>query len=146
MRPSSLRVAGLWPGEGEGVSRGQVGEFPEVHKTPAQDNCSWFYALFSSASTSDRPTSKRQMAQTARALVAPKAGGKLGLQDVQLDSLRSDEALVEIHAVGICHADISCLSGKLPVKFPNVFGHEGMQRIIHFRLHIVTKLCVQGVA
>lgn len=65
------------------------------------------------------------MAQTARALVAATAGATLELQDVLLDSLRSDEAIVEIHAVGICHADISCLNGIIPVKFPHVFGHEG---------------------
>ena len=66
------------------------------------------------------------MAQNAKALVAAAVGGPLVLQDAILDSLRQDEALVEIHAVGICHADISCLNGKLPVKFPHVFGHEGM--------------------
>lgn len=73
------------------------------------------------------------MAQTARALVAPAVGGSLELQDVLLDTLRPDEALVEVHAVGICHADISCLNGKLPVKFPNVFGHEGTYVLFNFR-------------
>ena len=65
------------------------------------------------------------MAQTVRALVAPAKGGPLEPQDVLLDKLRPDEVLVEIYAVGICHADISCLHGKLPVQYPNVFGHEG---------------------
>ena len=65
------------------------------------------------------------MAQTARALVATAVGGSLKLQDVLLDTLRPDETLVEIHAVGICHADLSCLNGKLPVRFPIVLGHEG---------------------
>ncbi|KAN0117902.1 alcohol dehydrogenase [Hyaloscypha variabilis] len=65
------------------------------------------------------------MAHFARALVAPAVGGPLEFRDVLLDTVRPDEALIEIHAVGICHADISCLNGKLPVKFPIVFGHEG---------------------
>ena len=65
------------------------------------------------------------MGQTARALVATAVGRPLKLQDVLLDTLRSDETLVEIHAVGICHADLSCLNGKLPVKFPIVLGHKG---------------------
>ena len=73
-----------------------------------------------------RQSTQPQMAQTARALVAPKVGDPLEFHDVVLDSLRPDEVLVEIHAVGICHADISCLSGKIPVKFPHVFGHEGV--------------------
>ena len=70
-------------------------------------------------------TSIYRMAQPAKALVASAVGGSLELRDVLLDNIRPDEALVEIHAVGICHADISCLNGKLPVKFPIVFGHEG---------------------
>ena len=68
---------------------------------------------------------KVEMAHFARALVAPAVGGPLEFRDVLLDTVRPDEALIEIHAVGICHADISCLNGKLPVKFPIVFGHEG---------------------
>jgi Zn-dependent alcohol dehydrogenase len=68
------------------------------------------------------------MAHVAKALVAPVLSGPLELRDVLLDTLRPDEALVEVHAVGICHADISCLNGKLPVKFPIVFGHEGSSR------------------
>lgn len=69
------------------------------------------------------------MAVTTKALVAPTVHGPLELQTVRLDKLRSDEVLVEIHAVGICHAELSCLHGKMPIKFPNVFGHEGTQRI-----------------
>lgn len=65
------------------------------------------------------------MALEATALVAPKAGGPLELRKIQLDDPRPDEAVVEIHAVGICHADVSCLQGKLQANFPSVFGHEG---------------------
>jgi Zn-dependent alcohol dehydrogenase len=64
------------------------------------------------------------MAQTTVALVAIEPN-VLRLDTVQLDKLRPDEALVEIHAVGICHAEVSCLNGTIPVRFPNVFGHEG---------------------
>lgn len=65
------------------------------------------------------------------ALIAPSLNGPLKLQDVQVDDPRPDEALVEIHAVGICHADLACLHGKIPVKFPNIFGHEGKWTIHH---------------
>ena len=68
------------------------------------------------------------MARTARALVAPTKGGEFEFQDIVVDSPRPNEALVQIHAVGICHADISCLMGKIPVEYPNVFGHEGSLR------------------
>jgi Zn-dependent alcohol dehydrogenase len=65
------------------------------------------------------------MKLTTTALVAPSVNGPLEFQDMQLDELRADEALVAIHAVGVCHAELSCLHGRMPVKFPNVFGHEG---------------------
>ena len=65
------------------------------------------------------------MTLEATALVAPKVGGPLELRKIRLDTPRPDEAVVEIHAVGICHADVSCLHGKLQAKFPSVFGHEG---------------------
>ena len=65
------------------------------------------------------------MTLEANALVASKVGGPLELRKIQLDVPRPDEAVVEIHAVGICHADVSCLHGKLQAKFPSVFGHEG---------------------
>jgi Zn-dependent alcohol dehydrogenase len=64
------------------------------------------------------------MAQTTVALVALQPN-VLKLEAAQLEKLRTDEALIEIHAVGICHAEISCLNGTIPVRFPNVFGHEG---------------------
>jgi Zn-dependent alcohol dehydrogenase len=64
------------------------------------------------------------MAQTTVALVALEPN-VLKLEAAQLEKLRTDEALIEIHAVGICHAEISCLNGTIPVRFPNVFGHEG---------------------
>ena len=66
------------------------------------------------------------MVQKARALVAPSKGASLEFQDVVLEAPRPDEVLVEIHATGVCHGDIACITGKLPVPFPIVLGHEGM--------------------
>ena len=73
------------------------------------------------------------MVKVTQALVAPSLRGPLRIQYVRLNQLRPDEALVEIHAVGICHADISCLNGTIPVPFPNVFGHEGLLLLLLLR-------------
>ncbi|KAL4863211.1 hypothetical protein BDV12DRAFT_206697 [Aspergillus spectabilis] len=35
------------------------------------------------------------------------------LEEITLDALRPDEALIEIHATGICHTEFSCMSGQL---------------------------------
>ncbi|KAI5458337.1 chaperonin 10-like protein [Mariannaea sp. PMI_226] len=65
------------------------------------------------------------MPQTARALVASAKDGPLQFKDVVLESPRPDEVLIEVHASGICHGDIACITGKIPVPFPIVLGHEG---------------------
>ena len=65
------------------------------------------------------------MVRTTPALVAPKLDGHFKLQEVHLNPLQPDEALVEIHASGICHTDLACASGKLPCAPNAVLGHEG---------------------
>lgn len=46
-------------------------------------------------------------------------------ETIRLEAPRPDEAIVEIHAVGICHADVAVLHGTIPLPFPRVLGHEG---------------------
>lgn len=58
--------------------------------------------------------------------MAPSKGSPLEFQDVILEALSPDEALVEIHATGVCHGDVLAITGKLPVPFPIVLGHEGL--------------------
>ncbi|KAJ4138718.1 hypothetical protein NW768_002578 [Fusarium equiseti] len=65
------------------------------------------------------------MVRTTPALVAPNLDGHFKLQEVYLNPLQPDEALVEIHASGICHTDLACASGKLPCAPNAVLGHEG---------------------
>ncbi|KAJ5700367.1 hypothetical protein N7536_003380 [Penicillium majusculum] len=59
------------------------------------------------------------------ALVVQSAGAKPQLLEVVLDSLQANEVKIQIHATGICHTDLACMEGHIPVQFPNVFGHEG---------------------
>lgn len=59
------------------------------------------------------------------ALVLKEIKGPLTLETIRIGALRADEVLVEIHATGICHTDLSCAAGILPAKTPAVFGHEG---------------------
>lgn len=65
------------------------------------------------------------MEGTTHALVVNSAGAKPQLTPVALSPLQSNEVLVQIHATGICHADLACMGGTLSVQFPNVLGHEG---------------------
>lgn len=65
------------------------------------------------------------MIKETTALVIHEVKGPFSLEKVQLDGLKPNEALVEIHATGVCHTDLSCADGTLPSSFPAVFGHEG---------------------
>lgn len=49
----------------------------------------------------------------------------MSIEEIILDEPRSDEAIVEIQAVGICHLEIAILDGVIPQPFPRVLGHEG---------------------
>ncbi|KAJ5718830.1 uncharacterized protein N7483_009912 [Penicillium malachiteum] len=59
------------------------------------------------------------------ALVVQSVGGKPKLLEIVLDSLQANEVKVQIYATGVCHTDLACMEGHIPVQFPNVFGHEG---------------------
>jgi Zn-dependent alcohol dehydrogenase len=71
---------------------------------------------------------------TTTALVLTGINGPFELREIELDSLQSDEALVEIHYTGICHTDLSCAMGLLPCAPGAVLGHEGTS-IFHV-LHV----------
>lgn len=65
------------------------------------------------------------MSRETTALVLREINGPFALENIKGDSLRPNELLVEIHATGICHTDLSCATGILPAQVPAVFGHEG---------------------
>lgn len=62
---------------------------------------------------------------TTTALVLQEINKPFSLGEVTIDKVRDDEALVEIHATGLCHTDLSCADGTLPASAPAVLGHEG---------------------
>ena len=66
------------------------------------------------------------MGRETLAIVAHAANQAPSLETIVLDEPRSDEAIVEIQAVGVCHADLAVLHGVIPVPFPRVLGHEGL--------------------
>lgn len=79
------------------------------------------------------------MATTTTALVLNKIKEPFSLGEVSIGPINDDEVLVEIHATGVCHTDLSCADGTLPATVPAVFGHEGKltnpfisMKILHF--------------
>ncbi|KAL1303120.1 hypothetical protein AAFC00_006554 [Neodothiora populina] len=62
---------------------------------------------------------------SATALVVSEKGGPFERAQVELDSLRPNEVLVQLKATGICHTDLAVQHGHIPMPFPVVLGHEG---------------------
>src|SRR5437879_2302742 len=61
-----------------------------------------------------------------RAAVLERFGEPLVVQELDLDGPREGEALVRLHACGVCHTDMYTASGADPSGYaPTVLGHEG---------------------
>lgn len=54
----------------------------------------------------------------------------LQIREVELDPPGPGEVLVRIHAAGLCHSDLSVISGDRPRPLPMVLGHESAGEII----------------
>lgn len=62
----------------------------------------------------------------SRAAIAFQAGAPLEIVEIDVESPKAGEVLVEIKATGICHTDAFTLSGDDPEgAFPAILGHEG---------------------
>lgn len=59
------------------------------------------------------------------AAVVRKEGGTFDIETLQLGQPNSDEVVVKIAGVGVCHTDLVCRDQYFPVPLPCVFGHEG---------------------
>ena len=60
-----------------------------------------------------------------KAAVIREKSGKFFIEDLCLEAPRSDEVLVRVAGVGVCHTDLVCRDQYFPVPLPCVFGHEG---------------------
>ncbi len=50
--------------------------------------------------------------------------------DVEVGDPGPGEVRVKIHATGVCHSDLSAMTGTIPQPVPAVLGHEGAGEII----------------
>ncbi|GLA29030.1 NAD/NADP dependent alcohol dehydrogenase [Aspergillus niger] len=63
----------------------------------------------------------------AKAFIVPEKQAPFQSNTVELDVLQSGEVLVELKATGICQTDLVVQSGKIPVPFPAILGHEDIR-------------------
>jgi len=65
------------------------------------------------------------MAETMRALVVARYGGRLELADRPVPRPGPGEVLVRVRASGLCGTDVHLLSGRMPLgELPRILGHE----------------------
>jgi S-(hydroxymethyl)glutathione dehydrogenase / alcohol dehydrogenase len=73
---------------------------------------------------------QNQVPTQSRAAVAFEPGAPLKIVDLEVADPRHNEILVHFEATGICHSDLNFISGAFAHKFPAVFGHEGIGRVV----------------
>jgi S-(hydroxymethyl)glutathione dehydrogenase/alcohol dehydrogenase len=60
-----------------------------------------------------------------RAAVCYQLDQPLRVEEVTIDAPTRNEVLVRMAASGVCHSDLSVITGIMPAKLPCVLGHEG---------------------
>lgn len=60
-----------------------------------------------------------------RAAVLSAVNAPLRITELELEPPHAGEALVRLHASGVCHSDLSTANGKIGTRLPAVLGHEG---------------------
>ena len=62
--------------------------------------------------------------------VARQAHQPFSIERASIEAPRSDEVLVAIHGVGLCHTDLIARDQFIPIRLPAVLGHEGAGIVI----------------
>jgi len=63
--------------------------------------------------------------RSVRAAVARGVGEPVVVEQIELAETGPRQVRVRLGASGVCHSDLSVVSGTLPFMFPTVLGHEG---------------------
>jgi len=65
------------------------------------------------------------MPRKARAAVCREHNKPVVVEDLTVDSPKRGEVMVKLGACGVCHSDLSAITGTIPLPLPLVLGHEG---------------------
>ena len=66
----------------------------------------------------------------SRAAVLFEAGKPLEICSVDVQDPKAGEVRIEIKAAGVCHTDLSVMTGSIKAPMPAILGHEGAGVVI----------------
>ncbi|GIX06542.1 MAG: alcohol dehydrogenase [Candidatus Poribacteria bacterium] len=65
-----------------------------------------------------------------RAAIAYRRNAPLVVEELELDPPQTGQVLVKLAASGVCHSDLSAITGTIPMPLPFVVGHEGAGTVV----------------
>ncbi|HYX66931.1 MAG TPA: Zn-dependent alcohol dehydrogenase [Burkholderiales bacterium] len=65
------------------------------------------------------------MSRKARAVVCREHNQPVLVEEISVDAPKPGEATVRLGACGVCHSDLSAVTGTIALPLPLVLGHEG---------------------
>ena len=65
------------------------------------------------------------MSRKARAVVCREHNKPVAVEEISLDAPGRGEVMVRLAACGVCHSDLSAVTGTIALPLPLVLGHEG---------------------
>src|SRR3982750_2737465 len=65
------------------------------------------------------------MARNARAAICRTHNQPISVEEISVDPPKRGEVTVRLAACGVCHSDLSAITGTIALPLPLVLGHEG---------------------
>ena len=65
------------------------------------------------------------MSRKAKAVLCRENNKPVVVEEITVDGPKRGEVLVRLGACGVCHSDLSAITGTIALPLPLVLGHEG---------------------
>src|SRR5688500_19556733 len=65
------------------------------------------------------------MSRKAKAALCREHNKPVVVEDIAVDRPKRGEVMVKLGACGVCHSDLSAITGTIALPLPLVLGHEG---------------------
>src|ERR671925_1877197 len=67
----------------------------------------------------------RAMPRKAKAILCREHNKPVSVEEINVDPPKRGEVTVRLAACGVCHSDLSAITGAISLPLPLVLGHEG---------------------